>query len=118
MRTGNSPSFRARKPNSSSAHISAARAYRHKYGFGLNWEQEVAKNVGGVSRLGWSDGHNETMTFTDADWSAPLGVSFKGAAWRRPDDTFGLAAWLAAFRAPTREFWGLAERTLSMATER
>jgi len=69
----------------------AARAYRHKYGFGLNWEQEVAKNVGLFSRLGWTDGQNETWTFTDADWSASLGLSVKGEAWHRPDDTFGLA---------------------------
>jgi high affinity Mn2+ porin len=69
----------------------AARADRHKYGFGLNWEQEVAKNVGVFSRLGWTDGHNETWTFTDADWSASMGVSVKGEAWHRPDDTFGFA---------------------------
>jgi high affinity Mn2+ porin len=69
----------------------AAHAYRYKYGFGLNWEQEAANNVGMFSRLGWTDGHNETWTFTDADWSASLGVSVKGEAWRRPYDTFGLA---------------------------
>jgi len=69
----------------------AARAYRYKYGFGLNWEQEVMKNLGLFSRLGWNDGHEETWTFTDANWSASLGVSVKGEAWRRPGDTFGLA---------------------------
>ena len=68
-----------------------ARAYRYKYGFGLNWEQEVAKNVGIFSRLGWTDGHNETWTFSDADWSASLGVSIKGEVWHRPNDTYGLA---------------------------
>ena len=30
------------------------------------------------SRLGWNDGHEETWTFTDANWSASLGVSVKG----------------------------------------
>jgi high affinity Mn2+ porin len=69
----------------------AARAYRHKYGFGLNWEQEIARNVGMFSRAGWNDGREETWTFTDANWSASLGVSVKGEAWRRPNDTFGLA---------------------------
>jgi high affinity Mn2+ porin len=78
-------------PNNVEGDIVAARAYRYKYGFGLNWEQEIARNAGLFSRLGWNDGHNETMTFTDADWTGSLGVSLKGEAWRRPDDTFGLA---------------------------
>jgi len=34
------------------ADIEATRAYRHKYGFGLNIEQEVAKNIGIFSRVG------------------------------------------------------------------
>jgi high affinity Mn2+ porin len=69
----------------------AAFAYRYKYGFGLNWEQEVAKNVGVFSRLGCNDGREVAWTYTDANWSASLGVSVKGAAWSRPDDTFGFA---------------------------
>jgi len=77
--------------NGVGADISAARAYRYKYGFGVNWEQEVAKNIGMFSRLGWNDGHEEAWTFTDANWTASLGVSFKGEEWHRPDDTFGLA---------------------------
>lgn len=72
------------------ADISAARAYRFKYGFGLNWEQEVAENVGIFSRLGWNDGHNESWTFTDVNWTASFGVSVAGEAWHRPDDTFGV----------------------------
>ncbi|MGC9941350.1 MAG: carbohydrate porin [Verrucomicrobiota bacterium] len=73
------------------ADISPARAYRYKYGFGLNWEQEIAKDVGMFSRLGWNDGHEETWTFTDANWSVSMGASVNGEIWRRPDDTFGLA---------------------------
>jgi high affinity Mn2+ porin len=38
------------------ADIVASREYRFKYGFGLNVEQEIIKNVGVFSRLGWSDG--------------------------------------------------------------
>jgi high affinity Mn2+ porin len=77
--------------NGPGADISAARAFRYKYGFGLNWEQEVAKNIGVFSRLGWTDGHNETMTFTDVDYAASLGVSVNGEGWHRPGDTFGFA---------------------------
>ncbi|MGD0899402.1 MAG: carbohydrate porin [Thermoguttaceae bacterium] len=82
----------------------AAFAYRYKYGFGLNWEQELAKNVGMFSRLGWNDGHEIGWTYTDANWSASLGVSVKGAAWHRPDDTFGLAGILAGASRDQIEF--------------
>jgi high affinity Mn2+ porin len=79
-------------PAGSGADVPAsARAYRHKYGFGLNWEQEIAKNIGAFSRLGWCDGQEETWTFTDIDYSASLGMSVNGGAWGRRDDTFGLA---------------------------
>ncbi len=69
----------------------AARAFRHKYGFGLNLEQEFLKNYFLFSRLGWNDGHNETWTFSDANWSASLGVNIKGNDWHRLNDAFGFA---------------------------
>jgi high affinity Mn2+ porin len=69
----------------------AAFAYRYKNGFGLNWEQEIAKDVGMFSRLGWNDGHEVAFTYTDANWSWSLGLSVKGASWGRPDDIFGWA---------------------------
>jgi len=86
------------------ADISAARAYRYKYGFGLNWEQEVAKNVGLFSRLGWNDGHEETWTFTDVNWTASLGVSVKGDGWQRPDDTFGVAGVVSGASRENQKF--------------
>jgi high affinity Mn2+ porin len=73
----------------------AAFAYRYKYGFGLNWEQELKKDVGVFSRLNWNDGHEVAWTYTDANWSVSLGVSVKGTAWKRPDDTYGLAGVLS-----------------------
>ena len=73
------------------ADIDASRDYRFKYGFGLNWEQEIIKNVGVFSRVGWSDGRTEAWVFSDVDRTASLGLSVKGEAWARPDDTFGLA---------------------------
>jgi high affinity Mn2+ porin len=73
------------------ADIQATRAYRSKYGFGLNVEQEVCTNIGVFSRLGWSDGENEAWAFSDVDRSATLGVSINGGPWRRANDTFGIA---------------------------
>jgi high affinity Mn2+ porin len=73
------------------ADITASETYRLKYGFGLNAEQEVAKNIGVFSRLGWSDGHTEAWCFSDVDETATAGLSVKGEAWHRAKDTFGLA---------------------------
>jgi high affinity Mn2+ porin len=70
-------------------------AFRYKYGFGVNWEQELAKNIGVFGRLGWQDGHVAAAAYTDVDWTVQLGLSVKGAAWRRPGDTFGLVGNLA-----------------------
>ncbi len=68
----------------------AAFGYHDKYGFGVNWEQEIAKNVGLFGRVGWQDGQTAATSYNDADWTVQLGVSVKGAAWHRPGDTFGL----------------------------
>jgi high affinity Mn2+ porin len=86
------------------ADIVSTRAYRHKYGFGLNVEQELAKNVGVFMRLGWSDGLNEAWTFADVDRTATAGVSVKGELWHRPNDTFGLANALTGIARAHQEF--------------
>ncbi len=66
-------------------------AYRRNYGFGLNLEQAISENVGLFSRVGWNLGRNEAWMFTDINYTASLGLSVNGEAWRRPADTFGLA---------------------------
>jgi high affinity Mn2+ porin len=82
----------------------AAFAYRCKYGFGLNWEQEVTKDVGVFARLGINDGHEVAFTYTDANASASLGAAIKGAAWKRPDDVVGLAGILSGASREQIEF--------------
>ncbi len=91
-------------PNDVEGDIEAARAFRYKYGFGLNWEQEIATNVGMFSRLGWNDGLEETWTYTDVSSSASVGVSVDGNAWRRPGDTFGLAGVISAASPENQRF--------------
>lgn len=86
------------------ADISRTRAYRYKCGFGLNWEQEISEHAGVFSRLGWNDGRNEGWMFTDIKYSASLGVSVKGGAWRRPEDTFGLAGVVSGISRVNQEF--------------
>jgi high affinity Mn2+ porin len=82
----------------------SVRAYRYKYGFGLNWEQEITRSIGAFSRLGWCDGREETWTFTDIDYSASLGISVRGEAWHRPEDTFGLAGILGGASRANQRF--------------
>jgi high affinity Mn2+ porin len=92
------------KADGAGADISAAQAYRYKYGFGLNWEQEVAKNVGLFSRLGWNDGDEQAQAYTDVNWTASLGVSVKGDGWQRPDDTYGLAGIVSGASSSNQKF--------------
>lgn len=71
--------------------IATRRQGRHRYGFGLNMEQEIAKDVGVFARLGWSDGHNETFCYTEVDRTAQIGALAIGGRWRRSSDRAGAA---------------------------
>ncbi len=71
--------------------VTLTRAYRIKYGFCANWEQQLTKDLGLFARLGWNDGQTESWAFTAIDRTACLGLLLKGRYWRRPDDTVGLA---------------------------
>jgi high affinity Mn2+ porin len=86
------------------ADISAAQGYRYKYGFGLNWEQEVAENVGLFSRLGWNDGHEQAWAYADDNWTASIGASVKGEQWQRPGDTYGLAGIVSGASRSNQQF--------------
>ncbi len=71
--------------------VTLTRAYRYKYGFGLNWEQELTKDLGLFARLGWDDGHTESWAFTAIDRLGEVGLLLKGRCWCRPNDQVGLA---------------------------
>lgn len=64
---------------------------RHKYGFELNFEQEVVSDVGVFGRLGWSDGRNESFAYTEDDRTLELGGFTKGTFWNRRNDRAGVA---------------------------
>ncbi len=86
------------------ADFSKTYANRHTFGFGLNAEQEITRNVGLFSRLGWNDGHNEAWMFTDINHSASLGISVKGDTWRRSDDTVGVAGVISGISRVNQQF--------------
>ncbi len=71
--------------------IATRRQGRHKYGFGLNFEQEISSQVSAFGRLGWSDGHNESFAYTEDDRTFELGGFTKGSSWHRRNDRAGVA---------------------------
>jgi high affinity Mn2+ porin len=71
--------------------VTRTRAYRTKYGFGVNVEQELATNLGVFLRAGWNDGQSESWAFTEIDQTVATGLNVRGALWSRPKDEAGLA---------------------------
>jgi high affinity Mn2+ porin len=63
-----------------------------KSGIGINIEQEITKDLGFFSRLGWNDGKYATWAFTEIDNTVNGGLSLKGTKWKRPDDVIAIAA--------------------------
>ena len=70
-----------------------------KYGFGLNVEQELRKDLGVFGRLGWNDGKTESFAFTAIDRLATTGVSVTGGSWKRPRDTAASAITVSGLSA-------------------
>ena len=65
--------------------------YQYKTGIGMNAEQALTKNLGIYGRAFTSDGHTETMSFTEADNSVSVGMGLNGTSWQRPGDTVGIS---------------------------
>lgn len=65
---------------------------RTKYGFEVNMQQQLTADVRSFSRLGWSDGANESFAYTEIDNTVSLGFDMRGSGWNRPNDQIGLAA--------------------------
>ena len=65
--------------------------YQYKTGIGVNGEQALTKDLGIYGRAFTSDGHTETMSFTEADNSVSVGLSLNGASWARSSDTIGIS---------------------------
>jgi high affinity Mn2+ porin len=72
--------------------VTATREYRYKYGCGLNFEQEITRDLGAWGRVGWSDGHTESWAFAPIDRTLALGLLLKGRCWARPNDEVGIGA--------------------------
>lgn len=66
---------------------------RTKYGFGLNFEQPLTDDgeTGVFGRIGWNDGHNENLCYTEVDRHLSLGIQVSGIHWGRTEDRVGIA---------------------------
>ena len=62
-------------------------------------------SIGGFVKIGANDGHREAYEFTEINRTITGGVAVKGEAWRRPDDTFGLAAVVNGLSSDARRYF-------------
>jgi len=60
-----------------------------KYGFGVNFQQELSSDVWAFGRWGWADGKKESFCYTEAESILQLGVYTKGTRWHRTLDRVG-----------------------------
>ena len=65
--------------------------YQYKTGVGIHGEQALTKDMGVYARAFTSDGHTETMSFTEADNSISIGMGMNGTSWKRPHDSIGIS---------------------------
>jgi high affinity Mn2+ porin len=84
--------------------ITLTRAYRFKYGFAANLQQQIVNDIALFARGGWNDGREEAWAYTDVNYSGSLGFSVNGDLWHRSNDALGLAAVFSGISHENREF--------------
>ncbi len=62
-----------------------------KYGFGVNLEQNITRNLTAFARWGWDNGKTESFAYTEIDLTFAEGVGVNGAKWHRRYDRAGMA---------------------------
>ena len=62
-----------------------------KYGFGINIEQTLTRNLAVFGRWGWDNGKTESFAYTEVDETLQGGLGFYGSRWHRKQDRAGVA---------------------------
>jgi high affinity Mn2+ porin len=62
-----------------------------KYGFGVNLEQNLARDLTAFARFGWGNGKTESFAYTEVDQTFAAGLGANGALWHRRYDRAGVA---------------------------
>ena len=75
-----------------------------KYGFGLNMDQEVTRDLRAFARASWNEGHYESFAYTEIDQSFSGGMDLRGTKWHRKEDKAGLAFVSNAISGDHREY--------------
>jgi hypothetical protein len=64
-------------------------AHRHqgslKYGFGLNFEQELPQHLRAFARAGWNEGRRESFAYTEVNNTVSFGIDLAGERCRKLD---------------------------------
>lgn len=88
----------------SSPDVSLVRRRQVRPGGGLNFEQELTSDVGAFLRASMNDGTKEAFEFSEINQSLSGGLSWKGTAWEREDDTIGLGGALNGISSEARQY--------------
>ncbi|HUE53250.1 MAG TPA: carbohydrate porin [Terriglobales bacterium] len=62
-----------------------------KYGFGVNLEQNLTRNLTAFARGGWDNGKTESFAYTEIDLTFAEGLRVNGTKWHRKQDRAGVA---------------------------
>ena len=82
---------------------STQKSGRTKYGFGINYEQELGKESGIFLRASWNDGNNETWAFTEIDRSVSGGF-VKDNLFGRKQDRLNIGFAFNGISDPHRQY--------------
>jgi high affinity Mn2+ porin len=74
-------------------------------GVAVNIAQDVGSGWGAFARASLNDGSEEAFEFTEINKSIAAGLSVKGDAWRRADDTLGMAAVVNGLSSAARSYF-------------
>ncbi len=62
-----------------------------KYGFGINLEQSLTRDLVAFARWGWNNGRTESYVYTEIDSTFVEGLGLYGTRWHRTQDRAGIA---------------------------
>lgn len=60
-----------------------------KYGFGINFEQNLTSHLTAFARFGWDNGKTESFAYTEVDQTFAQGIGANGSWWNRKQENQG-----------------------------
>jgi high affinity Mn2+ porin len=78
-----------------------------KYGFGVNVEQALTRDLTAFGRFGWNNGKTESYAFTEIDQTFAGGLGMGGRRWKRRYDRAGVAFASNAISGDHRQYLAL-----------